>query len=145
MVLVPDSGSDEGLMTRDRKLIERVLKPILWDYDVEAYAFFLTAAGEREAAGCFDQERARIRMLERLSWYDLVRLFGIEGLGSMLTHELIAKLRHGEMREKYEFARKILQGEAVSFTGWSPEYREKTKHTLLSNRWYRARQGLLQP
>jgi hypothetical protein len=128
-----------------RNEIQKLLKPILWDYQVDPYEFFLAAAGEKSRAGGFDQEKARIRMLERLSWYDLIRLFGIEGLKNLLTREIISKLRIRELREKYEFARKVLHGETVSYTGWSPEYREKIKHTLLSNRWYRAQQRILPP
>jgi hypothetical protein len=82
------------------------------------------------------------RMFERLSWYDLVKLFGIDELKRQLTEEAISRIRIETLREKYEFARDILHGNTVSFSGWSPEYREKIKHTLLSNRWYRTEQRI---
>jgi hypothetical protein len=132
-------------MAINKDEIQKLLKPILWDYQIDPYVFYQTAMGERIRAGGFDQEKAQIRMLERLSWYDLIRLFGLEGLKKLLTRETISKLRIRELREKYEFARKVLHGESVSYTGWSPEYREKIKHTLLSNRWYRAQQRILPP
>ncbi|QTA79221.1 Uncharacterized protein dnl_14760 [Desulfonema limicola] len=129
-------------MDMDITQIHQLLKPILWDYKTDPYDFFLTAVGEKKHAGCFDQEKALIRMLERLLWYDLIRLLGIERIKELLTPEIISKLRIKELREKYEFARKILHGEPVSFSGWSAEYREKIKHTLLSNRWYRTQPGI---
>lgn len=126
----------------DKSQIYQLIQPILWDYKTDPYDFFLTAVGEKNRAGCFNQEKALIRMLERLSWYDLIRLFGVERLKVLLTPGIISKLRIKELQEKYEFARKILHGESVSFSGWSAEYREKIKHTLLSNRWYRTQPGI---
>lgn len=127
----------------DKTEIRTCLQPILWDYQLDPYEFYETALGRRERVGWFTQERALLRMLERLSWYDLIQLFGIEHLTQLLTQELVSRIRIPQLREKYELARKALQGETVSFSGWSPEYREKIRHTLLSHRWYRAQQGLL--
>jgi len=38
------------------------------------------AAKERPGIGWFTQERILVRIFERLPWYDLVNLFGIDGL-----------------------------------------------------------------
>lgn len=122
----------------NREQIEKILKPILWDYQIDPCDFFDVAIGKKVRAGSFDQAKAMIRMLERLSWYDLVNLLGIDGLAKLLTKEIISRIRIKELRDKYEFARKILHKETVFFSGWSPEYREKIKHTLLSDRWYRT-------
>ena len=40
----------------------------------------LIAAKERPGIGWFTQERILVRIFERLPWYDLVNLFGIDGL-----------------------------------------------------------------
>jgi hypothetical protein len=122
----------------NKEQIRKILQPIIWDYNIDPVDFFEVAVGMKDSVGFFNQEAALIRMLERLSWYDLIYLFGINKLSILLRKEIIARLRMKELREQYEFARKILQGEPVSFSGWSPEYREKIKHTLLSNRWYRT-------
>jgi hypothetical protein len=123
--------------------IQKLLQPLLWDYRIDPYDFFEVAIGTRERIGSFTQEKVLIRMFERLSWYDLVKLFGIDRLTTLLTKKVIAQLRFPELRERYELVRKVLQGETVSFSGWSPEYRQKIQHTLLSYRWYRSQQGLL--
>jgi len=106
----------------EKKEIQKLLQPVL---------FYQIAAKERPGIGWFTQERILVRIFERLPWYDLVNLFGIDGLTRLLRKDVIARIRIGELREKYEFARKVLQGETVSFSGWSPEYREKIRHTLV--------------
>jgi len=118
--------------------IKKILKPILWDYHIDPGDFFDVAIGKKIRTGSFDQTKALIRMFERLSWYELVSLFGMDELSKLLTKEIISRIRTKELRDKYEFARKILHKETVSFSGWSLEYREKIKHRLLSNRWYRT-------
>ena len=123
--------------------IRALLRPILWDYDLDPYEFYEVAAGTRARLGMFTQDTALIRLFERLGWYDLIDLFGLDELTRLLTKERIAKLRIPELRERYELARKVLHGEPVSLSGWSPEYREKIRRTLLSHRWYRAEPGLL--
>jgi hypothetical protein len=124
--------------TIKKEQINKILKPILWDYQINPCDFFDVATGKKAQIGSFDQTKALIRILERLSWYDLVNLFGIDGLAELLEKNVISRIRIKELREKYEFARKILHKETVSFSGWSPEYREKIKHRLLSDRWYRS-------
>jgi len=120
--------------------IRKLLHPIVWDYHIDPYELFETAAGKKAQTGSFTQEKALVRMLEYLAWYDLLRLFGIDGLRKLITKDVISRLRIREVREKYELVRKVLQGETVSFSGWSPEYREQIKHSLLSDRWYRSQQ-----
>jgi hypothetical protein len=118
--------------------IQHLLSPILWDYQIDPYEFFEVATGQRDHVGWFTRERAVLRMLERLAWYDLVRLFGTDELTRLLTKDLIGKIRIKALQERYELVRKVLHGEPVSSSGWSPEYREKIQQTLLSHRWYRA-------
>jgi hypothetical protein len=118
--------------------IRSIMKLIVWDYDVDPYVLYEVVTGKRDKVGHFDAERILIRMLERLSWYDLINILGMEFLRSALTPQVIKKIRLMDVQEKYDFVRKVLQGEAVSFSGWSPLYRERIKHTLLSDRWYRT-------
>lgn len=118
--------------------IRTILQAILWDYRIDPLDFYELALGRKKRIGWFSRDRALIRMLERLSWYDLIQLFSLNELKDILKPELIAQLRFPELRRRYELARKVLRGELVSFSGWSPESRENTRHSLLSHRWYRA-------
>jgi hypothetical protein len=118
--------------------IQKLLQPLLWDYQIDPYDLFEVAVGRQERVGSFTRAKALVRMFERLPWHDLVKLFGIDGLATLLTQDVIAQLRFPELRARYEFVRKVLHGEPVSFSGWSPEYRQRIQHTLLSHRWYRT-------
>jgi hypothetical protein len=122
----------------NKSKIRAIMKLIVWDYDVDPYVLYEVVTGKRDKVGHFDAERILIRMLERLSWYDLLNILGMAFLRSALTPQVIKKIRLMDVREKYDFVRKVLQGETVSFSGWSPLYRERIKHTLLSDRWYRT-------
>ncbi len=97
--------------------------------------------GKKHAA--ITREKVFIRMLERLSWYKILTVIEVNDIKKILSNKLISSLRHKELREKYEFIRKVLQEETLSFTGWGDEYYQKIKHTLFSNRWYRTEQALL--
>ena len=124
----------------EQQQIHNLLRPFLWDYDIDPYEFYEVAAGMRQRVGTFTQDTALIRLFERLGWYDLIDLFGLDGLKILLTKERIVRLRIPELRERYELARKVLHGEPVSFSGWSPEARERIRRTFLSDRWYRTEQ-----
>jgi hypothetical protein len=115
-----------------------VLKSIIWDYDVSPGELYEVITGQRPKAGPFTFDRLFVRMLERLSWYELIDLLGMEYLKQHLSQRVIDKVRFKTLRGRYETVRKLLSGHPVSFSGWDPEYREAIKHTLLSNRWYRA-------
>jgi hypothetical protein len=115
-----------------------IMKKIIWDYDIDPYDLYEVVCGRKERIGQFDATRVFVRMLEILSWYELIAVLGLEFIKCRLTMDVISQLRFKDQRNRYGFIRKILQGESVSFSGWSPEYRERIKHTLLSNRWYSA-------
>jgi hypothetical protein len=115
-----------------------VLKSIIWDYDVSPGELYEVITGQRLKAGPFTFDRLFVRMLERLSWYELIDLLGMEYLKQHLSQRVIDKVRFKTLRGRYETVRKLLSGHPVSFSGWDPEYREQIKHTLISNRWFRA-------
>jgi len=112
------------------------LQMIIWDYDIDVDDLYDVLFKKKEKAGHFDFNKVFIRMLERLFWYDLLAITGIDFIRENLTSEIIKKIRIVKLREKYEYLRQILSGESVSLSGWSVEYRESIKDTLLSNRWY---------
>ena len=115
-----------------------VLKSIIWDYDVDPDELYGVMTGQRSKAGPFTFDRLFVRMLERLSWYELLDLLGMDYIKEHLTEDIIGKIRFKTLRGRYETVRKLLSGHLVSFSGWHPQYREAIKHTLLSNRWYSA-------
>ena len=114
----------------------RSLKRINWDYTLSPEDLFAVINGKKAKAGHWNREDLLLRMLERLSWYELLDFFTIEELALKLRPKLLARLHNKEKREKYERLGKILRKEPVSFTKWGAEYREKSRDTLFSNRWY---------
>jgi hypothetical protein len=122
----------------NKAAIQKALRGIIWDYDVDPDELFEVITGKREKSGPFDAERIFVRMLERLSWYELIELLGLEFIKNHLSKDVIRKIRFKALRGRYETIRKILSGDPLSFSGWDHEYREKIKYTLLSNRWYSA-------
>ena len=129
--------------TGERERISRIMKHILWDYDIDPYELYEVVTRKRGRVGHFDEQRVLQRMLERLSWYDLLDLLGVDFLRECLVPETIDRIRRPDVRERYEHIRRILHKEAVPLSGWDPEYRERVRHTLLSHRWYRAEQALV--
>ena len=129
----------------EKDRIRDIMRHVVWDYDVDPYELYEVAVGTRDAIGHFDAERVLLRMLERLSWYDVLDLLGTERLRTRLTTLLIARIRHEDVRERYEYVRRLLQGEALPLSGWDPASRAKVRDSLLSDRWYRAEQALVRP
>ena len=129
---------DKLSVAPQKRLMKALASKIIWDYEIDTDELYETVIGKRGKAGPLDAQQILIRMLERLSWYDLVDILGLEFLKNALTVEVIQKIRFKALREKYETARKVLHGHPLSISGWDPAYRKRIKHTLLSNRWYRT-------
>ena len=126
----------------DKKAITACLAGIIWDYNVDLDELYEVLTRQRSKAGPFTLERLLVRMLERLSWYELLDALGLEYLRQNLTGEIIAKIRFKTLRGRYERISRFLSGHPVSLSGWDPEYREEVKLSLLSHRWHRAQQTL---
>ncbi len=116
----------------------RLLKRLIWDYNVSVEDVYALISGEKSYAGHWDFDHLFIRMLERLRWYDLLDLLGRKTLQKKLVPDVLKQIRSPDKRDKYERLGKILRGEPVPFTRWCPEYREEVKDSLFSNRWYSA-------
>jgi len=69
-----------------------VLKSIIWDYDVSPGELYEVITGQRPKAGPFTFDRLFVRMLERLSWYELIDLLGMEYIKEHLTEDIIGKI-----------------------------------------------------
>ena len=125
----------------EQERIRRLMKHVVWDYDVDPFLLHEVVLGSRGKVGHFDRQRVFLRMLERLSWYDLLDLLGVDLLRDLLTPGTIAVIRRRDVRERYEHIRRVLHNEALPSAGWDPGYRQRIRNTLLSDRWYRAEQG----
>jgi hypothetical protein len=115
----------------------RCLKRVNWDYNISAEDMFAVINGEKSHAGHWNEDDLLIRLLERLSWYDLLDFFSPDEMAQKLRPVLLKKTHNKEKRAKYERLGKILRKEPVSFTKWGAKYSaECLRDTLFSNRWY---------
>ena len=116
----------------------RCLKRINWDYNISIDDMLAVINGTKSHAGHWSQDDLLIRMLERLSWYDILDFFGPDVLAEKLNYKFLQKIHNTEKRKKYERLGKILRKEPVSFTKWGAELHAASRDTIFSNRWYRS-------
>lgn len=122
----------------DKTFIKETLDPIFWDYDVDVIQLYLITLEQEPGYAFLTREYILKRILERVPWYSILKLYGKDYLIHNLTHELIEKIRDREIRNRYELVRKVLHGKPLPPTGWSAENRSRLKNSLLSDRWNRS-------
>ncbi len=88
---------------------EKLLKQILWDYNIPYEDIEAVLSGEKEQAGHFTREKIFLRLLESYPWFTIIKLFTPMEIQTLLTHEVIKNLRSPSLREKYEYVRNRLQ------------------------------------
>ena len=86
----------------------KLLKQILWDYDIPAEDIESVLRGEKITAGHYTREILFQKMIESYSWFTIIQLFTPEEIQNLLTSQVISKLRSPSLRKKYEFVRKRL-------------------------------------
>jgi len=114
----------------------KILKNIFWDYNTDFLPLDEIIKKNFKSIDDYGLNLILNRMLERLNWYELLDILGLDLIKQFLTPEIIDKLRNKEMKERYETIRRILFKEPLPISGWDPEYLKRVKTTLLSNRWY---------
>lgn len=86
-----------------------ILKQILWDYSISAEEIDAVLRGEMKQAGHYNQDMIFVKILESYSWFTILQLFSPNQIKSLLTTQVISKLRSPSLRRKYEFVQKRLQ------------------------------------
>ena len=85
------------------------LKEMYWDYDYPAsgddiYRFIL---GEKEL-DYLHRDVVIARMLVYIRWYDLIDIFGLNKLKTLLNDNVFQYIHNKEMRENYEYVKSVL-------------------------------------
>ena len=114
----------------------KIINRLLWDYTIDPEDVLSVIQGDKKKCAHWDYEKILLRMLERLSWYDLLFILGKQKIKKDLTLSIISKIHTKDQKKKYEFLHRILHQKPVSFTEWGPEFSERIRNTLFSNRWY---------
>jgi len=87
----------------------RLLKQIMWDYDIPAADIDALLSGRKEKAGHYSRDTLFKRMLESYSWYTILQLFTPTEINNLLTEEIINGLRSASLKKQYGFVKKRLQ------------------------------------
>ena len=112
------------------------LKKIFWDYNIDLLPLNKIVIMQFDVIDKYEFDLIINRMLERLGWFDLLDILGVDLLKKVLTSGSINRLRSKELKDRYERIRRILFKEPLPLSGWDSEYIKRIKTTLLSNRWY---------
>ncbi len=105
------------------------IKSAFWNYE----KFYMILFDKIPSEGIFTKEKILPRLLEVLSWYEILDLFGKDYLKKNITKELISKIKNQELRDRYEYIRRVLHNEIISASGWSDKNRKRLRSSILSN------------
>jgi hypothetical protein len=112
------------------------LKKIFWDYNIDLLPLNKIVNMQFDVIDKYEFDLIINRMLERLGWFELLDILGVDLLKKVLVSGSINRLRSNELKDRYERIRRILFKEPLPLSGWDSEYIKRIKTTLLSNRWY---------
>ncbi len=73
--------------------INKKIKSAFWDYNIDPENIYAIVLGKKEETKFFTSEKIIIRLLERLSWYEIVDILGKEFLTRNLTASIISKIK----------------------------------------------------
>ncbi len=59
---------------------QKIIKRLLWDYHINPNDMLSVIRGDKEKCAHWDYNKILLRMLERLTWYDLLFMLGKEKL-----------------------------------------------------------------
>lgn len=91
--------------------IKLELKRVMWDYSVEESVLWDVFEGKMSTFS-LNKEKLYSRLLMSTKWYRLMDCFGTNGLKEILTDKTIHLIWIKDIREKFIYAREILQDNA---------------------------------
>jgi Zn-dependent peptidase ImmA (M78 family)/DNA-binding XRE family transcriptional regulator len=112
------------------------------DYYVNLDELWDVLQKKRERSGEWDFDRLFRRLLEGLSWYELLDLLDPETIKTHLTENLIKSLYPPSKRAYYDRIRNLLHQNNLSTNGWLSAAHKILKPTILCDRWYCAKPPL---
>lgn len=90
-----------------------IIKKILWDYNISGEDCISVLEGRQSSAGHYNEQNLFIKVLESFPWYTVMDLVPMDRIRTLLTEELINKLRAEQLKIRYEFIRARLS-EAIA-------------------------------
>ncbi len=108
----------------------------MWDYNISPEEVDKLIKGETEFAGHYDINSLFIKILNNLTWYEIIEIINIDKIKILLTDEIINKIRVKSIQKNYAKLKKLLRNETVSSTRWYSASNEQIAYPILSDRWY---------
>jgi hypothetical protein len=115
-----------------------MMRSLNWDYLDKPEDMLAVIEGRLESSGAFNREKLFVRSLERLTWYCIIGLWGIEATKELYTPELAKRIWPKELRQRYDFVLAVLRREPVSPARWGDEHYKQMWRPVFSDRWYSA-------
>jgi len=81
----------------------------MWDYTISVEDLENLLSGKANRAGHYTKQSLFLKILETYPWFTIIQFFTIEEIKSLLTDDIIKKLKMPSLRNKYEFVKKRLQ------------------------------------
>ena len=94
------------MYTREEKL--KLMKGLMWDYNIPPEHCLEVLEGTRQNAGHYNEETLFRKLLESYPWFTVLKILNIERISELLTEKVIQSLRFQSIRTAYEFVRKKL-------------------------------------
>ncbi len=93
----------------EKKQRLRLLRQLMWDYDVSPEVVDEVLRGTGKSAGHFNQEMIIRRLLETYPWFTVIAIISPGKLYAFLTEDQIKRLRSKSLQKHYAFVRQRLQ------------------------------------
>ena len=87
---------------------QKLLKQILWDYNIPAEDIEAVLKNENNTARHYNREMLFLKVIESYPWFTVIQIFSPAEIQNLLSHQVISKLRSPSLRKKYEFVQKRL-------------------------------------
>ena len=111
-----------------------LIKKVFWDYKIDDDEIEKNL--EALSRGVISDQWFFLRILENFTWHFLIKLIPQKVLLTLLTDEMISKIRSKRRREDLANTKSLLQNRPLPFPRWDHINDERTRHGLLSNWWY---------
>ena len=86
-----------------------MFRQIMWDYNISVEDIEALLSGKKEKAGHYNRETLFKKMLESWSWYTILQIFTPDEINSLLTDDVINRLRSTSLKKQYGFVKKRLR------------------------------------
>jgi hypothetical protein len=87
----------------DRNTKIELLKQLIWDYNIPAEEIEAVLDGRMSQSGHYTRAMLFRKVIETYPWFTVIQLIKPEEIKTLLTDDIINKLRAPSLRKKYEF------------------------------------------